>query len=213
MNKNRRYGSTNSRVFHRILWLVIIEAVMELYFPINRLARGGVELSLPIDRHIPLIPVFIVPYLFGNLLFVALPIYAAIRIKPVEFESYAISLLIAAVISYVVFVTIPTYVIRPEIVNQDFFSRAVAALYQTDKAYNAAPSGHTFYTILAFLYLSRWYPKYMLIWGIIALAILTSTLLTRQHNILDLVSGLALAVLSFTIITLIRKKWNLNFAS
>ena len=213
MNNYRRPGIIHSYVFRRIIWLVVVEAVMELYFPINRLARGGGELALAIDRHIPLVPAFIVPYLFGALLFIVLPVYAAIRIKPGEFESYVISLLAAAIVSYIIFITLPTYVVRPEIVNQDLFSRAVRILYKTDKAYNAAPSGHAFYTTLACLYMSRWYPKYTPIWGIIALAILVSTLLTRQHNILDLVSGLALAGLSFGVVNLFRKKWNLTFAS
>jgi len=50
----------------RLLWLVIILIVLALYFPVNRLAHSGVQLSLPIDKLIPLYPPAVVPYLLGD---------------------------------------------------------------------------------------------------------------------------------------------------
>ncbi len=165
---------------------------MALYFPINRFAHGGAELSLTLDRYIPFISPFIIPYLLGSLLFVALPIWAAFRLKPGEFESYVISLLLATLISYLVYITFPTYVTRPEIASKDIFSRAISILYQADLAYNAVPSGHAFYSTLSFLYLMRWKPRYKPLWITSWIVILASTLFTRQHDVLDLVCGLAL---------------------
>ena len=46
-----------------------------------------------------------------------------------------------------------------------------------------------------------------------AMLIVASTLLTRQHNILDLVSGLALALLVYFVVRYVRQKWTSNFAS
>jgi membrane-associated phospholipid phosphatase len=182
-----------------MLWLAIILASMALYFPINRLAHGGVQLSLPLDQYIPLYPPSIIPYLLGTLIFVGMPVWSAVNTKPGEFEDYAASVLLATAVSYIVYIVFPTYVNRPEITNKDIFSGAIAILYQTDQAYNAVPSGHAFYSTLSFLYLARWKPGYKLVWLSFWIIILASTLLTRQHNILDLVSGLVLAVVSYAI--------------
>ncbi len=196
----------------RILWLAVILVALALYFPINRMAKDGVQLLLPIDRLIPLWPPSIVPYLLANLLFVALPIWAAIYAKPNEFEAYTISLLFATAVSYVIYLVFPTFVTRPEISSRDIFSRAIVILYQADRAYNAAPSGHTFYTLLSFLYLKRWKPKYELAWLVFAVLVFISTLLTGQHYVLDLMSGLVLGALAYAVGRFAQEKWALRFA-
>jgi membrane-associated phospholipid phosphatase len=197
----------------RLLWLVIILVAVLLYFPINQFMHGGVQLSLPIDQNIPLYPPAVVPYLLGSLLFVAFPIWAAIYVKPKEFEAFTVSILTATVISYLAYLIFPTFVTRPEVTSNDFFSRVIALLYQTDRSYNAAPSGHTFYTLLSCLYLSRWQPKLKIVWAVIAALIILSTLFTRQHYILDVVCGLVLAVLAYISGRFAQKKWDLKFAS
>jgi membrane-associated phospholipid phosphatase len=177
------------------------------------MAHGGVQLSLPIDKLIPLYPPAVVPYLLGDILFIAFPIWAAIRIKPQEFEAYTVSILFATLVSYLAYLIFPTFVIRPHISSTDVFSKALVIIYQTDKAYNAAPSGHTFYSVLSFAYLSRWKPKYKPIWILATLLILASALLTKQHYVLDIVCGLALGILAFAVGRFYQTKWNLIFAS
>jgi membrane-associated phospholipid phosphatase len=197
----------------RAFWLFIILIFLALYFPINRFAHGGMQLSLPIDSMIPLYPPAIVPYLFGSVLFVAFPIWAAFKARKGQFEAFTLSILLGTAISYLVYVVFPTYVVRPEIGSTDIFSKAIDLLYQTDKAYNAAPSGHALYTTLIFLYLARWKPGSRYVWLVVASLILASTLLTRQHNVLDMVSGLTLGVVAFWIGRLVQTRWNLSFAS
>ena len=175
------------------------------HLPINRFAHGGTELILPIDRHIPLYPPFVVPYLLASLLFVGLPVWAAFKVKSGEFAAYTISILFATWISFIVYLAYPTFVTRPEIVSKDIFSHALSILYQADQAYNAAPSGHTFYGLLSFTYLSLWKPRYRLLWAACVMVILASTLFTHQHHVLDLVSGFALAAVAFLIGYLTKK--------
>lgn len=197
----------------RLVWLIIILAFLMLYFPINRFASGGWALSLPIDKLIPLYPPALIPYLLASLLFVGFPIWAAIRSKPTEFEAYTISILIATLISYITYLAFPTFVIRPEITSEDIFSNAIVLLYQNDYPNNAAPSGHTFYTLISFLYLRRWNPKLQLIWLVVMLLILASTLLTRQHYVLDIIIGLVFGYLTYLAGRYIQSKWDLRFAS
>ena len=197
----------------RLLWLIVILISLTLYFPINHIARGGTELLLPIDKNVPFFPSAIVPYLFGSLLFFGLPIWAAIYVKRGEFETYVISILLGTAVSYFIYIVFPTFVTRPDVTSTDIFSKAIVILYQTDRAYNAAPSGHALYTTLSFLYLSRWKPRFKPIWFAIAGLILLSTLLTKQHHLLDLVSGLSLGVLVYWVGLFAGKKWDLEFAS
>lgn len=197
----------------RLVWLVIILVSMALYLPINRLAHGGTQLQLSIDRGIPLFPPAVIPYLFGTALFICFPVGAAFRAKPGEFEAYAASLLLAILISYAAYLVFPTFVTRPEITATDLFSKVIALLYSTDKAYNAAPSGHAIYTSLSFLYIWSWKPRFRLVWLIVAAFILASTLLTRQHNVLDIASGLIVAVFTYSAGRFTKKKWGLIFSS
>ena len=197
----------------RLVWLIIILSALAIYFPINRFAQGGVQLILPADYLIPLVPPAIVPYLLGNLLFVALPIWAARNVMEIEFETYVISILLATAVAYATYLVFPTFVTRPEIVSQDFLSRAIAMLYEVDQLHNAAPSGHTFYTLLSFLYLRRWKRRFQPVWLILTILILASTLLTRQHYVLDVVCGLALGIVAYTAGILAGRKWKPRFAT
>jgi membrane-associated phospholipid phosphatase len=197
----------------RVFWLVIILTLLMVYFPINRLVTGGWALALPIDKYIPLYPPALIPYLVGSFLFFAFPVWASLYSKKHELEAYIISFLTATIISYIIYLTLPTFVIRPEVHSQDLFSKAISLLYQNDYPHNAAPSGHTFYTLISFLYIRVWNPKVQGISLTIALLIIASTLLTKQHYILDVISGLILGFIAYWIGRYIQKKWNLKFAS
>jgi membrane-associated phospholipid phosphatase len=199
--------------WRRLLWLVIMLGAMLMYLPINHYQQGGVQLNLALDSQIPLYPPAIIMYLLGSVLFVVFPVLVAIYAKPGDFEAFVIAIIIAAAASCVVYLAYPTYVVRPEVTSNDFFSRAVALLYEADRSYNAAPSGHTFYTLIICFFASRWVEKLSWLWWVIATLIIFSTLFTKQHYVLDLVYGLALAVLAYDAGRLIQKRWNLKFAS
>lgn len=184
-----------------------------LYFPINRFAVGGWALSLPIDECIPLYPPALIPYILGSVLFVGFPVWAAARSRATEFEAYVLSFLIATLMSYIAYLALPTYVIRPDIASQDCFSKAIAFLYEHDYPHNAAPSGHTFYTLLSFLYLRHWRPKLQIVSFIAAILIIASTVLTKQHYVLDITTGLIVGCVAYWAGSIIQKKYNLRFAS
>jgi membrane-associated phospholipid phosphatase len=176
----------------KFAWLSAVLLSLLLYFPINRFAHGGEALALPIDRSIPVFPPAVVPYLLADVVFVGLPVWAAYRAKPAEFKSYAISLLAATFVSYAIYLAFPTFAARPEITANDVFSRLLKLLYQADKTYNAAPSGHAMYSTLAFVYLARWKPRLWPLWLGGAVLVFAAALLTKQHNVLDVVIGVIL---------------------
>jgi membrane-associated phospholipid phosphatase len=100
----------------------------------------------------------------------------------------------AGVLSVLIFIFFPTFVHRPEITGTDIFSNILNLVYANDFVYNAAPSGHTFYTILCFFYLNKFAPKQKYLWAIISILIIISTVLTKQHNLIDVILGMAFAL-------------------
>ena len=58
-------------------------------------------------------------------------------------------------ISYSVFILYPTYVVRPQITGQDFFSQLVVGIYGNDQAHNALPSGQLDTTLIISIFWLR----------------------------------------------------------
>jgi membrane-associated phospholipid phosphatase len=189
--------SSSTTKTRRLGWLVALIVTVSLYFPINRLASGGVALETALDPYIPLAPIWIVPYLGALVLFILILLWAYLRMPAEMFAAFAASNLIASGVAYVIYLAYPTYVLRPTISGTDTLSRWVKWLYASDRAYNAFPSGHTFYTVLAWLFLWRWQPRIRPATTAVAALVLLSTLFTKQHNIPDLIGGIALALASF----------------
>jgi membrane-associated phospholipid phosphatase len=90
----------------------------------------------------------------------------------------------------------PRGVERPVVALKGPFSRLVAWTYSHDPRYNAFPSSHVFTAFLCSYYLVTVYPTHdILIWGT-GSTIMASTLLVKQHHLIDVFGGLAVAVLS-----------------
>lgn len=182
---------------------------MLLYVPINRLLTGGITTETFIDQYIPLIPIFIIPYIL------AWPYWGfSIVIFLRSFDKkllwhMAIAFILAGVISAIIYVIWPTYVIRPEVTAIDTFSNMVRDLYATDAPYNALPSGHTFYTLLCFFFYLKLVRNKTLkiLIGIFSFLIIASTLFTKQHYFLDPIGGAIFAVLIYLISGLISKRF------
>ncbi len=181
----------------RLIWLVVLVVVVSLYFPINRMAEGGVVLETTLDPSIPLAPVWIIPYLSGLALFILVLLWAYRKMPSAMYASFVTTNLIAAGVAYTIYLVYPTFVLRPTITGTDTLSRWMAWLYAADRAYNAFPSSHTFYTVIAWLYLWGWQPRLRIIATVMAILIILSTLFTKQHHIPDLVAGVILGVASF----------------
>jgi membrane-associated phospholipid phosphatase len=181
----------------RLFWLLALLAVQSLYFPINRTVEGGSVLGAPIDAFIPLWPIWVVPYLLSLAWWIGCYIWFVWKMDDDLYQAFVISLIAVMLASYVVYIVFPTYVIRPSLQGDDWLTGLVAMLYENDRVNNAFPSGHTYNSVLIALYWSRWYPRRRWLWWAITATILLSTLFTRQHNLLDLIGGIAFAWLGY----------------
>lgn len=181
----------------RLLWAAVLLVTLYLYVPINRTATGGVTLELPLDDSIKLAPLWIIPYLGGLVAFLIV-LLAAYRFMPGDlFRGLVVSYLIASAVGYAIYLVYPTYVNRPILASTDGLARWVDFVYSSDRAYNAFPSGHTYGTVIAWLYLWQWQPRLRLLTTTLAVLVVLSTVFTKQHVVLDVVGGIILGAASF----------------
>lgn len=179
---------------NKILKIIIVISSMLLYIPVNRLISGGYNLKTDIDNFIPLLPLFVIPYLFGLIFWIFTILKINLSKDERLIKEFNLMLIIASIVSVAIYILIPTFVTRPVVTGTDIFSDILRFIYSNDQVYNAAPSGHTFYTILCFVGLNRLVPGKKYLWGILSILIIISTVLTKQHNFLDIVIGIVFAL-------------------
>ena len=92
--------------------------------------------------------------------------------------------------------------LRPRyVVGNDIFARAVRSLYRTDTPMNVCPSIHVFNSVTLMLayYRSRCFDALRLRWmrpaaAVLCVSITLSTMLLKQHSVIDVVFGMLLAL-------------------
>ncbi|MFH1170945.1 MAG: phosphatase PAP2 family protein [bacterium] len=185
----------------RIGALALFLAVLALYPILNRPWATVHSVALPLDSVIYVVPVFVVPYLFFFFPWaIALILWSILR-RPAVYERLIISMTIGLLISYGVYVVFQTVVVRQPIEGSDVFSTLLRWVYQSDARYNAFPSTHTVATVV--LVATTWRVVHAsttrILVLLIAILILCATLLTKQHNILDVAFGLIVGTIAFLV--------------
>lgn len=184
-----------SQPMGRFAALVLLVAVFSLYIPINWPWGAVHSLKTPLDQAIPLVPAFVISYLFLFFPWVAgLLLWTAAR-NARAFLRLVLAFLVALFIAYVAYLFFQTAVARPEVIVHDPFTRMLKWIYSTDHRYNAFPSSHTMLTTIMFLATARLIrPGWKVLFGIVAVSIIASTLLIKQHYIADVLAGLAVGL-------------------
>lgn len=153
------------------------------------------------DEFIPVLPISI--FIYGSCyVFWALNYILIAHIgKRALFELCSADI-IAKIVCLAFFIFLPTTNIRPELLNESLSSDLLRFVYTMDKPVNLLPSIHCLTSWFCFIgmrgksVIPRWYRIFSLIF---AVSICLSTLLTKQHVIIDVVIGVGLAELTFFI--------------
>ena len=183
----------------KIVFLLFLIQFILIYKLIQEIVTQGRLLTIPIiDNFIPLIPIFVIPYLLF-FPFILLPIAMVWKDKKRLFQ-IAITYLFASTIANLIFLIFQTTVIRPELFPSTIANRWIIYIYSFDKPLNLFPSTHVTFTALANLCLLKINKK--IAYGVLPLTILIilSTMFIKQHYIPDLFAGLLLAWLSYEFI-------------
>lgn len=188
----------------------IIPLVIALIF--NTIAYNGTriittskyhyDITSPIDNLIPVIPATIIIYLGCYLYWIVNYVIGAGQ-EDDEAYKFLSADLFAKLICMVIFIAFPTTNTRPVLEDEGFFTEVLKMLYQIDAADNLFPSIHcltSWFCLIAVRKNPNIKTVYKIISVIITVAICVSTLTTRQHVIVDVAGGIALAEFSYLIV-------------
>ncbi len=172
------------------------------YFLLNWLAqsRAAFSVQLPLDDKIPFLPIFVIPYV--AMYFVEFLPFFLIRDRQ-YLRRVTLCYLGVISLTFIFFAFLPVQMHRPspEILGSAFWHQLLGFIYRMDLPYNTFPSQHVLLTLLAGLAIS----KESRIKGIPvilgAVVISTSTLLVKQHYVLDVVAGALLAIAGYYVLT------------
>lgn len=182
------------------LWLLYLPAYL-LYFGMLQLRAVPAEavhiIETPLDRMIPTIPAFFVPYAIWWLLFPGALVFFLFYGTRRDFLKLCFILFGGYTICMVVYTVWPNgLALREPLTGRDLFSLGVQWLRSIDPPRNVCPSMHVSSTIAIDLVVrqcSYIRPRTKNLETIIALLICIATLFIRQHSIIDVVLGFAMS--------------------
>ena len=163
------------------------------------------DLTLPIDRQIPVMTEWIFIYLGYCYVFWALSycyIAKVRRDRPIELFRFVFADMLSRIICMFFFIFLPTTNIRPEITGTALCDELTRFLYSIDQPTNLFPSIHCLVSWLCFIGIRReknvpYVTKVFSCFS--AILIMLSTQFLKQHYILDMISGVLLAELCYFI--------------
>ena len=170
----------------------------------SRMIAGGWyhhNIETDVDRSIPFVPEFLVIY-FGCYVFWAVNYILIARQDRRSVYQFFTGDFISRCVCLVSFLAFPTTNTRPLITGSGLWNQAALWLYSIDAADNLFPSIHCLVSWFCYLgirgrkEIPRWYQSVSMV---IALLVFASTLLTKQHVIVDVAGGVLLAEFCFFI--------------
>lgn len=150
------------------------------------------HLRTPLDDALPLVPLFVIPYVsLEPIIYFSLIVFLIFRTR--IFQSASLALIVAMLVSYVVYFLAQTEVIRPTITGTDLFSGMIRGVYAGDNPFNDFPSLHTSLSTIIAIHWGRTDRRLGILAASWTALIVASTVLVKQHYVADVASGLLLA--------------------
>ena len=163
----------------------------ELYAVLNH-GPAVLNLQTPIDTALPVVPIFVIPYVSLNpFVYATLILFLLFRTK--VFQSACLAVITVMMISYGFYFFAQSEVIRPVLLGTDLFTRMIRDVYAGDNPFNCFPSLHTSVSTILAVHWWRTDRRIGIPVAIWTALIVASTVLIKQHYIADLIFGLALA--------------------
>lgn len=181
-----------------LLFLVTFGAILPIYFGIAEYTLDRSTKSsflLPIDEAIPLVPEAIFAYMSFHL-FCFSPVFFK-SISLLRYMETVLAMLGAFGFMFLCYLVIPSAYPRPLITDCDCLSHILLArYYAADPPNNTFPSSHVAATTIILLEIVPKLRKFSWIFGIWGASIILSTLLVKQHYVVDVITGLTLGLAS-----------------
>lgn len=180
----------------RVLSTLLLVVVIVSYFIFNRIVEPQIDLSTHVDKMIPFFEPFVVLYLTYFVFLWGAIIYGFFYFPTERYRRFVNSLVIIQVVAYVFYVIIPGKIVRPEILGNGFFLDLVREVYRIDMPSSLTPSLHVSNSWLVALTLDD---NKVIRFAVVpwAVLIVASTLLIKQHHLIDVLSGLGLSTIVY----------------
>jgi membrane-associated phospholipid phosphatase len=190
-------GVLAERGWGLIVSLLLIPAILATNLIYEALNHGPnrIFLEMPLDRALPVVPVFAIPYL-SLIPFIGLSLIVFLFFRIRVYRSAALTMIVVWFISYACYFFLQSYVARPAITGTDLFSGMIRTIYVSDHPYNDFPSLHTSLSTALAIHWWRFDRRIGLLEVIWTALIVASTVLVKQHYIADVAGGLALAAVT-----------------
>jgi membrane-associated phospholipid phosphatase len=166
--------------------------VLQQYNAVRMGATESWDISLLVDDVIPLIPEFAFVYF---LYIPGLIVPALLDMPFTLYLRYALSLVLSVVIACFCFAFVPLKITHEALICTDWTCSGLMMLRSLDAGVNLLPSLHASQTLLAAMVMVVASHRYGVrtfwwAWGMfLYLPIIASTLLTKQHYVVDLLAG------------------------
>lgn len=175
---------------------IMLALIIPWYHVIVMINRGRTMFmpELALDRAITLQPVWMLAY--GSVwIFAFLPVFV-VR-QPALTRRAMLAALTVIGAAYVGFLAYPTVLPRSEPLGEGFFAKSLEVNYSLDPPYNCFPSLHVAWAFVAALTCYRVHRGVGLVALVWAAIIGVSTLYTKQHYVVDVIGGIAIAYASY----------------
>ena len=196
-NEIKYFNKTN--IIYFILYLFTYSFVYFIVGVINSHYTGKFyNISNIVDKYIPYLSIFIIPYIFFYIYIIVAPLYVSI-INDYIYKKFIIASIIGTILGGLTFIIRPTCFIEYNLDSNNFleYIHIIIRKFCSKGAY--FPSFHCFLAWLIYLSINNTELKNIkknkfLVFSCI---ICISTLFTKQHGIVDLIGGILLAEMSW----------------
>jgi membrane-associated phospholipid phosphatase len=174
-----------------IVLAVAVYFINEIYDLLNH-GPAVLNLRTPLDAALPVVPIFVIPYVsLTPLVYATLIIFLVFRSR--AFQSACLALISAWLVSYAFYFFLQTEVIRPVLTGTDLLTRMIRDVYAGDQPFNDFPSLHTSLSTILAIHWFRMDRRLGIVLAIWTALIVASTVLIKQHYVADLLAALLLA--------------------
>ena len=201
------------KLFKNLLPLLLIGTIPFsnlFYWTLNNTQRGVYDLTTDIDRFLPLIKIFIIPYMTLWFFLAFCFIYLCFKNRKVYYK-IMLTLTLCYVVAFITFYFFQTTVPRPVVTGEDIFSKLILFTYKSDQPYNCFPSIHviTAYLAVKGINITNSPKSIKIPVSFVGFLIILSTQFVKQHVIMDIFFALFLCDVFFNLITYMEQQYTL----
>lgn len=171
------------------------------YWGLNNTERGVYDLTTDLDRVLPLIKIFIIPYMTLWFFLAFCFVYLCFKNRSVYYK-IMITLCLCYVVAFITYYFFQTTVARPVVTGNDILSKLILFTYNSDQPYNCFPSIHviTAYLAIKGINATNTAKRIKLPVNVIGFLIIISTEFVKQHVIMDIFFGIILCNVFFNLV-------------